>query len=62
MSRKSAITITVQIRLPVPPGHKPKLLVDELRNILKRDQVFRGFENQITLSVVKRETIYTTTS
>lgn len=58
MSRRSATTITVQIRLPVPPGHKPKTLVDEFREAIRKNPAFAGFENQVIVNVVKRETTY----
>ena len=58
MSRKVAITVTVELRLPIPPGHKPKDVVDDLKQAILAGPAFKGFENQVTLRVTKRETTY----
>jgi len=58
MSRRIARTITIQLRLPLPPGHKPADVVADLRETILKGPAFKGFENQVTVQIVKRETTY----
>lgn len=66
MSRRSATTLTIQLRLRVPPGSNAAQLVDYITRALrahKTSGIFTGPISAIDLDsmqikVAKRETVY----
>ena len=57
MSRKSRVTLTVAVKLPVPPGHTQKQVVERIRELLQAPaSSVRSAEMQV--AVTAREVAY----
>lgn len=59
MTRKTRTILTVQLRIPQPPGYKQAALVEWIKETLRREgSPFKSFETQVR--VVRREISYLT--
>lgn len=58
MSRRVAITITLSVRIPLPPGYKQQAVVKQFQTWLEKEPVFQGLAKQISVKVAKREVTY----
>lgn len=58
MSRRSATTVTLSVRIPVQPGHSPKQVAEGLRVAIAECSWLKPIANQIIIKQIKRETVY----
>jgi hypothetical protein len=57
MSRKSRVTLTIAVKLPIPAGHTQKQVVERIRELLQAPtSSVRSAEMQV--SVTAREVAY----
>lgn len=61
MSRRTRTMLTVQLRIPQPPGYKQSTLIEWIKEVLRREgSPFKSFETQVR--VTGREVTYLTPS
>lgn len=57
MSRRTRTLLTLEVRVPQPPGYKQTTLIEWVKETLRREgSPFKSFETQV--KIAKRETTY----
>lgn len=58
MTKRIAQTITLSVRIPLPPGFSPKRVTTELSLLIENAKMFESLRSQIIIRTLKKETVY----